>query len=390
VVKVLERRWFLRQSLFAGATLLVGCGDDDVDVCADDPFASGEMVGTAAFEVQPSVVFGSKQKQGWDARLYYDLSQLDAEGLVTPNDQFYIRTERPDLLTTAPADWTIRIHGLVASEVTLTMADLAPLVAPQGVHVLECSGNWDGGGFGLMSAAEWSGAALSEVLAKVTLASGAARVRISGFDEHSVPSANGHSTPGASWIFTTDQLAQAFLATEMNGVALPPDHGEPVRLFVPGWYGCCCIKWVDEIEIVSDDAPATSQMQEFASRTHQAGVPDLARDYRPATMDQAAMPVRIEKWRVDGAIRYRVVGIMWGGYQPTSALSISYDGGASYEPVELCAGPSNTASWSMWWHRWQPERAGSYAIRMAIDDPAIPTRRLDMGFYDRVVVVDEV
>src|SRR5204862_7518096 len=104
----------------------------------------------------------------------------------------------------------------------------------------------------------------------------------------------------------------ALLATGMNGAPLPPDHGFPVRLIVPGWYGCACIKWIDRIDLVAADAPATTQMREFARRTHQNGEPALAREFTPAVIDQAAMPVRVEKWLADGRIAYRVIGVMWG------------------------------------------------------------------------------
>ena len=60
------------------------------------------------------------------------------------------------------------------------------------------------------------------------------------------------------------------------------------------WYGCTCIKWLNAITFVDNDAEATSQMQEFAARTHQHGVPKLAKDYKPAIIDQAAMPIRVE------------------------------------------------------------------------------------------------
>jgi hypothetical protein len=107
-------------------------------------------------------------------------------------------------------------------------------------------------------------------------------------------------------------------------------------------------------------------------------------------MDQTAMPVRVEKWRVDGAIVHRLVGIAWGGYQPTGALTISFDGGASYEPVALCPEPTDNRSWWLWSHLWRPAAPGSYRLRMGVADPAIATRRLDLGWYDRTVVVDEV
>ena len=107
---------------------------------------------------------------------------------------------------------------------------------------------------------------------------------------------------------------RALLAVRMNGAPLPRDHGFPVRLVVPGWYGCACIKWVNRIELVPDEAPATSQMHEFAARTHQpfdrlkAGTEVVARDFVPAVIDTAAMPVRVEKWAIDGRLAYRVVG----------------------------------------------------------------------------------
>ena len=99
----------------------------------------------------------------------------------------------------------------------------------------------------------------------------------------------------------------------MNGEPLPLDHGAPVRLVVPGWYGCSWIKWVDELRLATPDAAATTQMREFAGRTHQDGVPELARDYEAPAIDLAATPIRVERRRVDGGIEYRIVGIAWGG-----------------------------------------------------------------------------
>jgi DMSO/TMAO reductase YedYZ molybdopterin-dependent catalytic subunit len=146
-----------------------------------------------------------------------------------------------------------------------------------------------------MSAADWCGVPIARVLERAQPIAAHALVLISGFDGHSRPSRT--STPGASWICHEDDLERygAFLATEMNGVALPKDHGFPLRLMVPRWYGCASIKWVNAIELVPDDVAATSQMQEFASRTFQDGRPERARDYTPAVLDHAAMPIRIEK-----------------------------------------------------------------------------------------------
>ena len=137
----------------------------------------------------------------------------------------------------------------------------------------------------------------------------------------------------------------------MNGQSLNKDHGAPVRLIVPGWYGCTSIKWVNAITLVDENFLATSQMQEFAGRTHQQGVPKLARDYRPATIDQAAMPIRIEKWFVDGRIKYRVVGILWGGSRPVKALEIRFNPklARDHRPAIIDQASTAIRAWSRPW-----------------------------------------
>ena len=263
------------------------------------------------------------------------------------------------------------------------------MVEPAGTHLLECSGNSRWRQFGLMSAARWTGVAVTKILEQTKPKRTATRVLISGFDRHLRGSSG--SAPGASWIFTVEQLerAGAFFATAMNGKPLPKDHGAPVRLIMPGWYGCTCIKWVDEIRWVGDDERSTSQMEEFAGRTHQEGVPRLARDFKPASMDLAAMPVRVEKSRVDGAVQYRLVGILWGGSRTTDKLQIRFNPKTRYVPVDAYE-HKTTRTWTLWSHTWKPASRGRYRIELKVDDPKIRTRRLDSGTYRRTVVIDEV
>lgn len=390
------RRRFLQGSLGAGGALLLGCSGDRTSGsggggaagCAD-PFAGGELLGVVPFTGEDDPPMETAFNEGLDGRLFTDLSKLDEEHLITDNDRFYIRTRFPDLLAST-ANWTIAVGGLVAAPKQIALADLAPLAAPMGAVLLECSGNGSGARFGMLSAAEWSGIPLEKVLEQVDALPSATAVLVSGFDQHSQPSEK--SAPGASWVFTFEQIekAGAFLATGMNGEPLPLDHGFPVRLLVPGWYGCTCAKWVDTITLVGDAEPATAQMKEFASRTHQDGVPALARDYKAASMDQAAMPVRIEKWRVNGEIVHRVFGVMWGGYEVTDALAIRFNPDEPWVPVDVCPKQATNRTWTTWSHAWSPAHPGSYEIRLAVLDPSIPTRRLDTGFYARTVSLSEV
>lgn len=401
----MARRRFLQSGLELGGAFLLGaCGGSGSNSGDDppasptpspsppaprgcsDPFAGGEQQGVAAFVGESERPFEQAFGSGLDGRLITDLSRLEPTNLVTPNDAFYIRTRYPDLLV-PESPWRIAVVGLPGDPVDLVLGDLLPMAASQGVHLIECSGNTRSSSFGLLSSAEWTGIRLLDAINQFNIPAGATRLLVSGFDEYSQPSER--STPGANWIFTFDELERtgAFLATEMNGAPLPADHGAPVRLVVPGWYGCTCIKWVNELRFVGDDEPATSQMREFASRTHQSGTPELARDYRPADIDLAAMPIRVEKWVVSGTVRYRVVGLQWGGTARTDRLEINFGDGA-WE--RICMASVSPAPWALWEHPWRPTGTGVYPITVRTTDASIRTRRLDTSHYLREVEIDEV
>jgi DMSO/TMAO reductase YedYZ molybdopterin-dependent catalytic subunit len=343
---------------------------------------------------------------GLSARLFTDLSTLSpgaADVNATPVDRFFVRTACPASLP-EPAAWTIEIAGLVESPSRVSVASLQSFASASGRYLLECSGNTDPANYGLLSTAEWEGVPMRDLLGRLAPSSSVWRVLVSGVDDDA--DAMQTSVPGASWIFSRDDLQRALLALRMNGAPLPRDHGFPVRLIVPGWYGCACVKWVNRIELVPDDAPATSQMREFASRTHQpfdaskrsgsstkagpGSPPALARDYLPAVIDTAAMPVRVEKWVAAGHAFYRIVGIMWGGARPTSLLSIRFRANTPWTRVEDCLLPATTDTWSVWTHTWRPAEPGRYDIVLRVDDPAIRTRRLDLFFYARAIQIDEI
>jgi DMSO/TMAO reductase YedYZ molybdopterin-dependent catalytic subunit len=388
-VPLFTRREFVRRSLAAGVAPLAGFVRSSAQPA--DPFAGGVMIGTRPLFGRGAPVnrLGTLTGTGLDARLFTDLSTLSAGSLITSNERFFLRTAYPDLLDPSPP-WALTLGGLVRRQVSLPFADLARDVAPMGTHLLECAGNNNPQNFGLMSAARWAGVPIARVLERAEPTARNPRILISGVDAHSRRSRT--SIPGASWIFAREELERfgAFLATEMNGVALSRDHGFPVRLVVPRWYGCACIKWVNALEFVPDDALATPHMQEFAARTFQAGQPERARDYTPAVMGHSATPVRVEKWVVGGRVLYRVVGILWGGADPSDALAIRFRPDEPFVRVDACAKPSSTTTWTLWWHAWRPPSRGRYDIVLRIDDPKIRSPRLDVYYYARAVDIDEV
>jgi DMSO/TMAO reductase YedYZ molybdopterin-dependent catalytic subunit len=388
----LTRRAALKAALLSGSALLSGCWEmawpSVQQPAQNDPFAGGRRLGTLEFINESSVPLDIPQGSELDGRLYTDISTLDSGDLITPLDRFYIRTRASQLLPESAA-WQVKVGGLVERSTNLGIETLRKAAQPMGLHLLECAGNVRLTRFALISTGNWSGVPLTQILDEARLKAAAGRVLVSGFDRYAAESKT--SIPGASWIFTPEQLnaAGAFLATELDGKPLTNDHGSPVRLMVPGWYGCTCIKWVNEIALVKDDAVATSQMKEYAGRTQQKGVPDFARDYQSAVIEQAAMPIRVEKWSIEGKIKYRVVGIAWGGSQHVKVLQIRFNPEEDYVPVDNFSQTKNDP-WTLWTHTWSPKAPGTYMIRLSVKEPVVQARRLDSGYYVRTVEIREV
>ena len=386
------RRALVRAGLICGGALLAGF--DEIAWAKPGleqekgAFAGGKLVGLVDFAderlVQMDTAFGTEL----DGRLYTNLSTLKASDIATPTAEFYIRTRASEILPEAKS-WQVSVDGLAGQRSRLSIADLRRAAKSMGLHLMECAGNVRQARFGMISVGNWAGVRLSEILDNAKVKPEATRVLISGFDQYVAASAT--SIPGASWIFTPEELkdAGAFLATEMNGQPLTKDHGAPVRLVVPGWYGCTCIKWVDSITFLDDKAEATSQMQEYAARTLQKGTPRLAKDFLPAPIDQAAMPIRVEKWLVEEKIRYRVTGIAWGGTRPVKELEIRFNPDEDYARVDNFSQVKNDP-WTLWSHAWSPKTPGTYSIRLAAKDPLVQARKLDSGYYVRSVEITEV
>jgi len=349
---------FLPMGLGDAALWRMIASDAPRTAAGDDPTEVGDLVDLVPFlnrqrDRRPRErLYG----EGLEGRFRQDLTRLSRETLLTPTERFFVRTRAPQSLAKHDP-WTIRIDGRVKSPITLRMENLRPDIVERGVHLLECSGNGLGG---LISAATWRGVPFAEVFRRTSPEPGVRHVLVSGLDDHAnVP--RDHWQRGASWIFTFEQLeeAGAFLATHMNDEPLTPDHGK------------------------------------FASRTNQSGVPERAADYRPATIDLAAMPVRIERRRLPGGeIVHRVIGIVWGGDQLIDRLLIRFErqppADADDEeaptstpmPVDHFSHTTNR-TWSLWSHIWRPKAPGRYVIHLSFDDASIVSRKMERGVYTR-------
>lgn len=172
-------------------------------------------------------------------------AELGIPGLapvVTPNDSFYRIDTALVVPQVDPADWSLRVHGMVDHEVTLTWDDLLREQLVEGDVTLACVSNTVGGD--LIGNARWLGLPVRELLARAGVAKDADMVLSTSIDGFTA------STPLEA--LTDDR--PALLAIGMNGEPLPIEHGFPVRMVVPGLYGyVSATKWVTELEVTRFD-----------------------------------------------------------------------------------------------------------------------------------------
>ncbi len=387
-----SRRRFLRASLAAAGAWTFDAASVArllaQSECQGAP-PDGELIGTLPLtgERQWQTPYGEVLGgPGLETRVFTDLSRLAPDRLLTPTSEVFVRTSVPPGVEAALPTWAVTLKGPGGAR-PLAIDALRRAARPMGAHLIECAGNNNPDNFGLLSVADWAGVPLSEVVKEMPGRDSAWGLLVTG-EDHEASARS--SVPGASWVIPLADLPRlgAFLATEMNGSPLTLDHGAPVRLVVPGWYGCAWIKWVREIALVGPDEPATTQMLEFSRRTHQDGLPARARDYEAPVIDLAATPIRVERRRVNGAVQHHVIGIVWGGTTPVSRLEIRFNVREAWKTLEICPPPTTTRAWSLWRYQWTPTEAGIYNIALRCPDPSVRTRRLDLFFYTRRVRID--
>ncbi len=341
-----------------------------------------------------------------------NLSEYSSEKLINSQKNFYVRTEVPRKLD-PKSHHSIIIKGLDQTEALFEIGKFKELAQAIGATMMECAGNDLTSDFGLMSAAHWHGILFKDFLNVLKKNNESTHVIISGHDEKeqffkrtggilgNLLGLGVKSTKGASWIFKIEELIDynAFLAVKMNDEELTYDHGYPIRLVVPGWYGCASIKWLNQITFINADnqeLEATAQMKEFADRTNQIGVPALYKDYLPATIDLAATPIKVEIWQRKGEEKwYRIIGLVWGGKNLSELdlritikkrFSLTKKIEIQSQRVEL-ANEMNHLSWQLWSYWWQPSEEGQFIIDLLPFDQTISSRRLKKHHYRRVVDV---
>jgi DMSO/TMAO reductase YedYZ molybdopterin-dependent catalytic subunit len=269
-----------------------------------------------------------------------DLHIPGLSSFVTPDSSFYRVDTALVLPQVAPSSWQLRIHGMVAHEITLTFDDILKLPLLEDWITLCCVSNPVGGPY--VGNALWLGASLTRLLRAAGIRAGAEQLLCTSVDGFT------SGTP----VQTVMDGRDALLAVAMNGSPLPVAHGFPARLVVPGLYGyVSACKWITDIKV-------TTFANEYAYWTTRG-------------WSQQA-PIKTES-RIDvpngsstvRAGRTPIAGVAWAQHKGIAAVEVRVDGGDWHE-ARLAAVPG-IDTWRQWVYEWDATR-GDHVIEARATD----------------------
>ncbi|MFP5262195.1 MAG: sulfite oxidase [Blastocatellia bacterium] len=285
----------------------------------------------------------------------FDFASLD--GWITPNSEFFVRSHFgiPKL---GPSTWEVSVGGAVERPRTFTLDDLMRLPAQEEVVTLECAGNLVG--WGGVSNARWAGASLAALLKAAGVRAGAGEVILVGADGGPEREAGGVQIDAYA---RSVPLAKALdpatlLAFRMNGEALPPAHGGPLRAIIPGWYGMDSVKWLKQVVVSREPFRGFYQARRYYEARRVGGAVERAPLGAMRLKSQMARPINKATLRA-GPVK--VFGAAWCGDAEIARVELSFDGGRTWKEAKL--GPDRAPfAWRIWSYDWTPSGAGSFEV----------------------------
>jgi DMSO/TMAO reductase YedYZ molybdopterin-dependent catalytic subunit len=316
---------------------------DDERAALQIPTASGTLPdvtqppvasvsGAADDNIDPATITGS------------DFGYREADRWTIANRDFY-RIDTALAVPQVPIDsWSLRIHGMVDREMTLTFDDLASRPNIERYITMSCVSNEIGGG--LVGNALFQGVLLKDVLDEAGVQDGATQVVSRSIDGWSCGSPTAVIMDGRD----------AMIAIAMNGEPLPAEHGYPVRLVVPGLYGyVSATKWVTEIEL--------TRWEDFDGYWIPRG---WSKEGPVKTMARIDRPRRSRRYSANGDGLVDIAGLAWAVHRGISKVEVSIDDGEWIE-CELAGVPTDD-TWRQWRYRWAGAPAGEHVVRARASD----------------------
>lgn len=271
-------------------------------------------------------------------------AQLQLAGMprfITPNRDFYRIDTALTVPGVDPAQWSLRVHGLVEHEFTMSFQELLDQELVEHYLTLTCVSNPVGGE--LVGNAKWLGYPLREVLARAKPTAGADMVLSTSIDGFSA------STP----LEALTDGRMALLAVGMNGEPLPMEHGFPVRMVVPGLYGyVSATKWVVDLEV--------TRFADKAAYWTTRGWSERGPVKMSSRVDTPQSFATVPAGRVD------IGGSAWAQTRGISRVQVSIDGG-QWRDAEL-ADAAGLDTWRQWSYRWEQAAPGLHAVAVRAYD----------------------
>jgi len=304
---------------------------------------------------------------------------LPLEGLryaVTPTGLHYTLTHY-DIPQVDPASWRLSLDGAVRSPLSLTLAELQRRPARTLRVTLECAGDgrallsprpisqpWLSGAVGT---AEWTGTPLRPLLEEVGIDAGAVEVLFTGLDrgiEGGIEQDYQRSLPLAEALHE-----DALLAWAMNGRTLEPQHGFPLRLIIPGWYGMAHVKWLRTITVLREpfDGYQNTVAYRYSQDRAEAGEPVTFMRVRSLLLPPG-IPDFLTRMRLVERGPVQLSGRAWSGRAAITRVEVSTDGGTLWAEAEL-APAEHPHAWQAWRYVWDAA-PGSYDLLCRATDAA--------------------
>jgi DMSO/TMAO reductase YedYZ molybdopterin-dependent catalytic subunit len=276
---------------------------------------------------------------------------------LTPVESFYVRSHMASPAIDAPA-WRLAIDGDVTAPVEISLDDLRRLPAVSVVATLECAGNgraffdppvagiqWRRGAVGT---ARWTGVPLPHLLRRAGIRGTAAHLWASGADRPF-----GSQPPFVRNLPLAKALNERTLvAYAMNDRPLPPEHGFPARLVVPGWEGAYSVKWLSRLTAapMASDSFWVASAYRYPVRRVAAGATVPPEQMVPLTgLVVKSLITRPVEAAVVAPGRIDVGGFAWAGEHAIARVDVSMDGGATWSPARL-TGPQDRYAWRRFEH----------------------------------------
>jgi len=254
-----------------------------------------------------------------------DLRIPGLSSFITPNGSFYRVDTAIVLPEIPPSGWQLRVHGMVAREITLTFDELIRRPLTADYITLTCVSNYVAGPY--VGNALWVGASVASLLREAGIRAGA--------DQLLCTSADGFTS--GTPVQTVMDGRDAMLAVAMNGTALPVAHGFPVRMVVPGLYGyVSACKWITDIEVTT----YRSNVAYWAQRGWDAQAPIKTESRIDVPADAATLRPG----------RTPVAGVAWAQHKGIAAVEVQVDNGP-WQEARMAKVP-DIDCWRQWVWDW--------------------------------------